>query len=98
MGVVPARLVPRPTLACHRCFRRSSSLVLAARRAFPGNTPADAMSAVLTQDSPQLPVIEKQIPAALERIVSRCLEKTPALRFQTVSDLVFALDGLCGSS
>jgi len=72
--------------------------MLAGRRAFPGHTPADAISAVLTQDSPELPVVERQIPAALERIVGRCLEKTPVSRFQTASDLAFALDALTGMS
>src|SRR5262249_30404196 len=35
-----------------------------------------------------------QIPPQLERIVSRCLEKQPARRFQTASDLGFALEAL----
>ena len=34
------------------------------------------------------------IPPALARIVDRCLEKSPAARFQTASDLAFALDGV----
>ena len=44
--------------------------MLSGRRAFSGNTPADAMSAILTEDPPDLPVAERHIPPALARIVS----------------------------
>ena len=37
-------------------------------------------------------------PSALARIVGRCLEKSPAARFQSARDLAFALDALTSSS
>src|SRR6185312_9544588 len=52
--------------------------MLSGRRAFPGNTAADATSAILAEDRPRLLASERQIPAALVRIVDRCLEKAPA--------------------
>ncbi|MBI1753074.1 MAG: serine/threonine-protein kinase [Acidobacteria bacterium] len=35
-----------------------------------------------------------QVPAPLRRLISRCLEKDPDLRFQSASDLAFALETL----
>ena len=72
--------------------------MLSGRRAFPGNTAADAVSAILAEDRPRLPASERQIPATLVRIVDRCLEKAPAARFQTATDLAFALEGLLSAS
>jgi hypothetical protein len=50
--------------------------------------------AILKEDPPDLPVSERHIPPALARIVDRCLEKNPAARFQSATDLAFALDAL----
>jgi len=68
--------------------------MLAGQRAFRGETVIDVMTAILKEDPPDLPVAERQIPPALGRIVDRCVEKTPAPRFQTASDLAFALETL----
>ena len=38
------------------------------------------------------------MPAALERVVRRCLEKDPEERFQSARDLAFALEALAGTS
>jgi eukaryotic-like serine/threonine-protein kinase len=72
--------------------------MLSGRRAFAGDTAMDAMTAILKEDPPDLPLGERRIPAALGRIVDRCLEKSPAARFQTASDLAFALDALSSPS
>jgi serine/threonine protein kinase len=37
------------------------------------------------------------IPPSLQRVVHRCLEKNPEQRFQSASDLVFALESLSDS-
>ena len=68
--------------------------MLSGRRAFQGDTAADVMSAILKEDPPDLPVAERHIPPALARIVGRCLEKSPAARFQSTRDLAFALEAL----
>jgi serine/threonine protein kinase len=68
--------------------------MLAGRRAFQAPTTADTMTAILKEDPPDLPLSERHIPPALDRIVHRCLEKSPTLRFQTASDLAFALEAL----
>ena len=72
--------------------------MLSGKRAFTGDTPMDAMTAILKEDPPALPIAARQIPAALERIVGRCLEKAPAARFKSADDLAFALEGLSGHS
>jgi Tol biopolymer transport system component len=68
--------------------------MLSGRRAFRGDTAADVMSGILREDPPELPVAERHIPPALARIVSRCLEKSSAARFQSARDLAFALEAL----
>lgn len=68
--------------------------LLAGRRAFRRDTAAETMAAILNDDPPALPPgLPPQAPG-LERIVARCLEKAPAARFQTASDLAFALEAL----
>ncbi len=62
--------------------------MLSGRRAFPAETAVQAMTAILQQDPPPLPVEQ---PPALRRIVERCLEKGPPERFQSAADLAFAL-------
>jgi TolB protein len=56
------------------------------------------MTAILTKDPPDLDVARLAISPALDRIVRRCLEKTPELRFQSANDLAFALENLSTSS
>ena len=66
--------------------------MLSGARAFSGDTAADSMSAILTKDPPELDVARLSIPPGLDRIVRRCLEKAPELRFQSANDLAFALE------
>ena len=68
--------------------------MLSGKRAFHGETPADTMSAILKEDPPQLSETGRNIPPALERIVNHCLEKNPAQRFQSASDVAFNLEAL----
>jgi len=71
--------------------------MLSGRRAFRGDTTADTMMAILKEPPAPLPA-ERNLPAALERIVDRCLEKAPIARFQSAGDLAFALEGLSSHS
>jgi Tol biopolymer transport system component len=68
--------------------------MLTGRRAFGGDSPADTMSAILNTEPPDLDALAMGISPALDRIVRRCLEKKPELRFQSARDLAFALDTL----
>lgn len=68
--------------------------MLCGRRAFSGDSPADTISAILNSEPPEIDGTEGSTPPALERIIRRCLEKKPELRFQSAQDLAFALDTL----
>jgi len=72
--------------------------MLCGRRAFQQSTAVETMTAILREDPPEFAATETPIPAGVERIVRRCLEKSPEQRFQSVKDLAFALDALSGSS
>jgi eukaryotic-like serine/threonine-protein kinase len=65
--------------------------MLCGRRAFPGASVVDTMTAVLREDPPDLSLSSRAVPREMERIVERCLEKSPAERFQSAEDLAFHL-------
>jgi TolB-like protein/Flp pilus assembly protein TadD len=71
--------------------------MLSGRPPFRRETAPDTVSAVLCQDAPPLPGPEGGIPAALQGIVSQCLEKRPDDRFSTAHDVALALCVLSGS-
>ena len=52
------------------------------------------MSAILKDEPPGLAETTRNVPPALERIVRHCLEKNPAQRFQSASDVAFDLEAL----
>jgi Tol biopolymer transport system component len=65
--------------------------MLSGLRAFQRDTSADSISALLREDPADLP---PATPSGLVQIVNRCLEKEPARRFQSASDLAFSLRSL----
>ena len=67
---------------------------LSGRRAFPGDTAADTISAILHHDPQQLPQIDATLSPALDRIVRHCLEKNAAQRFHSADDVAFALEAV----
>ena len=66
-------------------------------RAFRRETSAETMTAVLKDDPPEMSSPSHLVSSTLERIVRRCLEKSPEQRFQSARDLSFALSALSGS-
>jgi len=72
--------------------------MLAGKRAFQKPTSTETMTAILNEDPPGISQIVPSIPPALPRVVYRCLEKNPEQRFQSASDLAFALEALSDSS
>jgi serine/threonine protein kinase/tetratricopeptide (TPR) repeat protein len=72
--------------------------MLTGQRAFQKATSADTMSAILNEDPPTISQVTTNIAPGLQRLVQRCLEKNPEQRFQSASDLAFALDALSESS
>jgi serine/threonine-protein kinase len=63
--------------------------MLAGRKAFRGDTVSDALVALLTRDPDPLP---EEVPAGVERVVMRCLDKRPEGRFQSADELAAALE------
>ncbi len=68
--------------------------MLAGERPFRGVSAAETMSAILTQDPPELPPAVSAEAPGLARLIHRCLEKQVQQRFQSASDLSFALEAL----
>ena len=72
--------------------------LLTGRRAFDRESRVDTLHATL-HDEPAISESNAgQCPAALVRIVQRCLEKDPDARFHSAADLAFALETVMGSA
>jgi len=71
--------------------------MLTGKRAFHKATAAETMSAILNEDPPALSQVAPSVPPGLQRIVSRCLAKSPEQRIQHATDLAFALESLSDS-
>jgi eukaryotic-like serine/threonine-protein kinase len=71
--------------------------MLAGKRAFQKPTSPETMTAILNEDPPGISQVAPDLSPSLQRVVHRCLEKNPEQRFQSASDLAFALDALSDS-
>jgi serine/threonine-protein kinase len=65
--------------------------MLTGKRPFARPAPADTVAAILRDDLPEMSELGMEVPQEVERLVRRCLEKSPEVRFQTARDLAFAL-------
>ena len=72
--------------------------MLTGKRSFQKPTSAETMTAILNEEPPGLSQLVPLAPPAMQRVVHRCLEKSPEQRFQSASDLAFALEALSDSS
>jgi hypothetical protein len=72
--------------------------LLGGSRAFSGETAIETLNAILKVDPPSLAELRVEVPPALVRVVERCLDKSPAGRFQSAADLAWAVEGLSGAS
>jgi Tol biopolymer transport system component len=63
--------------------------MLTGKRAFDGDSPASVIAAILERPAPSIADVA---PAALDRILRRCLAKDPADRWHSASDLKAALE------
>jgi eukaryotic-like serine/threonine-protein kinase len=62
-----------------------------AKRAFPGKSRYSVASAILEKDPDPIRSVAPTAPAALERVVGRCLAKDPEDRWQTARDVTVEL-------
>ena len=72
--------------------------MVSGKRAFKGDSSIETMNAILKGEPPELAESGLLVSPELERIVRRCLEKAPERRFQSASDLAFAIEALSGTS
>ena len=68
--------------------------MITGRPPFRRDSAIETLHAILKDPAPDLTTSGRPFPAALDRLVIRCLEKDPAARFQTARDLVFALENI----
>jgi uncharacterized protein YbaR (Trm112 family) len=66
--------------------------LLCYRRPFIGTTPAALMHSICSQDAPSLRSIDPALPADLEIVASRLLQKSPGNRYQSMEDVLLELD------
>jgi TolB-like protein/Flp pilus assembly protein TadD len=62
------------------------------RRPFTGETQAEVVSAILRDVPARIEDTRPDIPENLARIIARCLEKEPELRYQSAADIQMALE------
>ena len=72
--------------------------MLAGLRPFRGDSHVETMNAILKEDPPEFAASGANVPAGLDRIVRRCLEKSSDERFYSAHDLGLALESVSGSS
>jgi Serine/threonine protein kinase len=72
--------------------------MLTGKRAFHEETMAETMTAILKGEPKEIAESTPNVSPSFERIVRRCLEKKPDRRFQSTSDLGFALESLSAST
>jgi serine/threonine protein kinase len=68
--------------------------MVAGRAPFAGPSANDVIAAILTQDAPPLSHHSTAVPAELERIVARALEKDREQRYQAAEDSLLDLKQL----
>ena len=68
--------------------------MVSGRRAFRGESAIETLNAILKEEPTELAATGVTAPQGLEKIVLHCLEKSPERRFQSASDVAFALDAL----
>lgn len=70
--------------------------MLTGKRALEGESSADIISAILNDDPPEVKLTNSNLSGILDRVVKRCLEKRPDDRFQSASDVGYAIEALSG--
>src|SRR4030095_3741835 len=66
--------------------------MLCGQRPFSGDTAIAALAAILKSAPPRPRIVRREIPATVERIVLRCLEKRPEARFSSAREVHHALN------
>ena len=96
--MAPEQLEGKPADARSDLFALGSIIyeMTTGRKAFEGTSATSVMAAILRDEPPEFGEAASKIPPVMQRIVRRCLEKRPDERFQSASDLAFALEAISG--
>ena len=94
--VSPEQAEGRPLDARSDIFSFGSVLyeMITGRQAFPGATKLSSLSSVLTRDPKPVSESIPAIPREMDKLISRCLKKDPARRWQSMADVKVALEEL----
>lgn len=96
----PEQVQARPVDARSDIFSMGAVLfeMLTGRPPFTGDSSIDVMHAITRHDPPDLDAMLSEPAPLVSRIVARCMAKAPGLRFQSASDLEFAIEAAAGSA
>src|SRR6266852_1213987 len=72
--------------------------MLTGKRAFKRVSSVETMNAILKEEPPELQEAISNLTPGLDRVVRHCLEKNPAQRFQSASDIAFDLETISSQS
>jgi eukaryotic-like serine/threonine-protein kinase len=72
--------------------------ILTGKRAFKRDSNVETMNAILKEEPPDLEEIIPNLTPGLDRVLRHCLEKNPAQRFQSASDVAFDLETISSHS
>jgi hypothetical protein len=61
--------------------------MLTGKKAFEATSQASLIAAILDRDPPAVSALQPLTPRSLERVVKKCLAKSPAVRWQSAADL-----------
>ena len=91
--ISPEQIRGRPADARSDIFAFGAMLyeMLTGERAFTGATTGESLAAILRDEPPEASAKAPAVSPAVDRLVSRCLQKSPDERFQSARDLAFAL-------
>ncbi len=68
--------------------------MITGRRAFPGDSKLSVLATILQKNPTPIRELTEGVPHELEKIISRCLQKDPRQRWQSMADLKLALTDL----
>jgi eukaryotic-like serine/threonine-protein kinase len=72
--------------------------MLTGKRAFKRDSSVETMNAILKEEPPEVQEAIPTLTPGLDRVVRHCLEKNPAQRFQSASDIAFDLETISSQS
>ena len=71
--------------------------MLSGKKAFTGKSQVSVMAAILDHDPPSVASLVPGVPAALDRLIRKCLAKDPEERWQTAGDVASELEWIAES-